>query len=91
MPSAPWRRPGVPAPAYKDADGPWWGIPEIAHWWVRPREWIREGEDGFEARHKHGYLPDVHARSMYLLAVFTMQRQMLYVRQQREQREASAA
>lgn len=88
MPSAPWRRPDVPAPAYKDADGPWWEIPEIAHWWVRPREWICDGEDGFEARHKHGYLADVTAPSMYLLAIFTWQAQMRHVLRQRE---ASAA
>lgn len=90
MASAPWPQPGIPTPAHTDEGGPWWEIPEIAHWWIRPREWIDPDLDGFEARHKHGYLTDVTAPSMYLLAVFTFHAQMLYVRQQREQREASA-
>lgn len=88
MPNDPWRRPGVPAPAHKDTDGPWWESPDIAHWWVRPREWIRDGEDGYEARHKYGYLDDVTAPSLYLLAIFTWQAQFCHVRRQRE---ASAA
>lgn len=84
MPSAPWRRLSVPAPAYKDEDGPWWHVEEIAHWWVRPREWIDPDLDGFEARHQHGYLADVTAPSMYLLAIFTWQSQFRYATRQRE-------
>lgn len=77
-------RDNVPAPAYKDADGPWWENSEIAHWWVRPRDWVHEGEAGYEARHRHGYIDDVAAPSMYLLAIFTWQAQIRHVLRQRE-------
>lgn len=80
MRSAPWRRPGVSAPAYTDADGPWWEDPAFPHWW------IRQNGDVCQARHKHGYLDDVTARNAYLLAVFTLQAQMLYVARRRELR-----
>lgn len=77
MPSA-TRLPDIPAPAHTDADGPWWDAEEMSHWWVR------ENGKRFEARHKHGYLADVTAPSLYLLAVFTWQAQMRHVWRQRE-------
>lgn len=62
-------RDDVQAPAHKDADGPWWEYPEIPWWWVR------QNGDVYEARHKPGYLTDVTASSLYLLAIFTWQAQ----------------
>lgn len=82
--AAEWGLPGVPVP-HVDEDGPWWEEPAIPHWWVRERDGV------CEARHKHGYLADVTARNSYLLAVFTLQAQMQYVAQRREQRDTSAA
>lgn len=80
MGEAPWRsRPGIPAPAHRDRSGPWWESPDIAHWWVRPRWWIDDDTEGYEARHQDGHLPDVTAPSLYLLGVFTQHRFMRYV------------
>jgi len=79
MREMPSRRDGTPPPAYCDATGPWWQSPDIPYWWVRPLHWIYEDGDGYEAKHQDGYLADVRAPSMYLLAVFTKQRQFAYV------------
>lgn len=72
----------MPRYPHRDKDGPWWECPEICHWWVR------ENGDVFEARHKGGYIADVTAPSLYLLAVFTWDAQIRHVLRQRE---ASAA
>lgn len=71
--SSPVATPDVP-PAHIDSDGPWWAVTGLEHWWVRQRD------DGrWEARHRHGYLADVEAPNLYVLAVLAQHRAMAWV------------